>query len=146
MAEKVEKKITQITDHSMLNEAFEYDKPSAFSRGLRVDLGQFTMLFLSGTASVGAAGETVHPGDFEAQCLRMYENFRALLKSEGADWKDVVKVTVYLADMSLYDRFNIVRTKYFDDLGVSPYPASTGIEAKLCRPELMIEMDGTAII
>jgi enamine deaminase RidA (YjgF/YER057c/UK114 family) len=113
---------------------------------MRVDFGTHAMLYLSGTASIGPAGETLHAGDFEAQALRMYQNFRALLRAEGADWANVVKLTVYLVDMSLYDRFNVVRKRYFDDLGVHPYPASTGIEAKLCRPELMIEMDGVAVV
>ena len=57
-----------ISAPGVLNEAPVYG--SAFSRGLRVDLpGGITHLLLSGTASVGDDGQTVHPGDFRAQLV-----------------------------------------------------------------------------
>ncbi|HUV12815.1 MAG TPA: Rid family hydrolase, partial [Acidobacteriota bacterium] len=79
---------------SVLNEAYDYG--SAFSRGLRVPLGDHTLLFISGTASVDEAGATVHQGDLRAQCWRTYRNITELLHAEGATWHDVVKCTCYL--------------------------------------------------
>ena len=38
-----------------------------------------------------------------------------------------------------------MRTDFFNEIGLKHYPASTGIEAKLCRPELLIEMEAIAI-
>jgi len=135
-----------MTELSVLNEAYHYPKPSAFSRGMRVDLANETMLFISGTASVNECGDTINAGDFKAQCFRMYENVTALLAGEGADWHDIAKTTIYIADMRNYAEFNEVRCAYLDAKGVFPYPASTCVEARICRPDLLIEMDAIAII
>lgn len=132
----------------VLNEAHEYHPhPSSFSRGLRVDLGAFSLLFISGTASVDEQGRTIHAGDFRAQCWRTYRNISALLRSEGATWKDVVRCTCYLPDMERdYTEFNRVRTAFFSWLGLEPLPASVGVQAKLCREDLLVEIEGLAII
>lgn len=95
-------------------EAYDYPRPSAFSRGFEVAGNGARLVFVSGTASVGPAGETLHAGDFAAQARRAFENVRAVLADGGADWRDVVKVTVFLRDIaSCYARFNEVRSAYF---------------------------------
>ena len=130
----------------MLNEAYNYQKPSSFSRGLRLDIKGVTILMISGTASVGDQGETVHPGDFRAQTWRAYQNITALLKSEGAGWKDVVRTTCYLRDIERdYEAFNEIRTEFFRQQGLEVLPASTGIQARLCWSCLLVEMEAMAI-
>jgi len=129
-----------------LNEAYRYQKPSSFSRGMRLDIKGITILMISGTASVGESGETVHPGDFGAQTRRAYQNVTDLLKSEGATWKDVVRTTCYLRDIERdYEQFNLIRTKFFEEQGLDVLPASTGIQAILCWPSLLYEMEAMAI-
>ncbi len=129
-----------------LNEAYQYQKPSSFSRGMRLDIKGITILMISGTASVGEKGETVHPGDFGAQTRRAYQNVTDLLKSEGATWKDVVRTTCYLRDIERdYEQFNLIRTKFFEEQGLEVLPASTGIQAILCWPSLLFEMEAMAI-
>lgn len=136
-----------ITNLDVLNEAYHYPKPSGFSRGIRVDLGNFSMLFISGTASIDENGKSIHIGDFRKQTERTYYNIKKLLESEGATWKNVVKTTVYIKDIEQnYDEFNKIRIEFFEKEGVIPYPASVGVQATLCRPELLIEMDAIAII
>jgi 2-iminobutanoate/2-iminopropanoate deaminase len=44
-----------------------------------------------------------------------------------------------------YEAFNEGRTEFFHQQGLDPLPASTGIQAILCRPDLLIEMDAIAI-
>jgi 2-iminobutanoate/2-iminopropanoate deaminase len=130
----------------VLNEAFDYPRPSSFSRGLRLDIKGVTFLLISGTASVDEQGRTIHEGDFRAQTWRTYENITALLESEGASWKDVVRTTCYLRDIERdYAAFNEIRTEFFKQQGLDPLPASTGIQAILCRPDLLIEMEAMAI-
>jgi len=127
-----------------LNEAPDYG--SAFSRGLRLDIGAMTVLLISGTASVGPNGETLHVGDFRAQTRRTYENITALLAAEGATWKDIVRTTCYLRDIDRdYADFNDERNRFFREQGLNPLPASTGIQAKLCRPDLLIEIEAIAL-
>jgi enamine deaminase RidA (YjgF/YER057c/UK114 family) len=130
----------------VLNEASEYG--SAFTRGLRVDLpGGITHLLISGTASVGENGETLHPGDFRAQLWRTYRNITELLKSEDATWHDVVRTTCYIRDIERdYAEFNRVRNEFFWALGLDPFPASTGIQARICRSDLLVEIEALAIL
>lgn len=132
----------------VLNEAYDYDLPSSFSRGMRVELAGATMILLSGTASVDEDGATIHPGDFQAQCLRTYRNLTRLLVAEGASWHDVVRTTCYLRDIERdYDTFNRMRTFFFEEVvGLDPLPASTGIQARLCRSDLLVEMEAIAIV
>ncbi len=131
-----------------LNEAYDYARPSSFSRGLRVELVPgVSLLLISGTASIDENGATVHAGDFAAQTWRTYRNITALLESEGATWKDVVRTTCYLRDIERdYAQFNEIRTEFFRQQGLDPLPASTGIQAILCRPELLIEIEAMAIV
>lgn len=127
-----------------LNEAPRYG--SAFSRGLRLDIKGVTILLISGTASVDDQGRTLHAGDFGAQTWRTYQNITALLEAEGATWKDVVRTTCYLRDIERdYAQFNAIRTQFFQEQGLNPLPASTGIQAILCRPDLLIEIEATVI-
>jgi len=131
----------------VLNEAYDYAKPSSFSRGMRVDLPGATMLFVSGTASVDENGETVHRGDLKAQCLRTFHNLARLLAAEGASWHDVIRTTCYLRDIDRdYDGFNEARTMFMNAIGLVPLPASTGIEARLCRSDLLVEIEAVAIL
>ncbi len=143
-AEAVRKKA--ISAPESLNEAYRYAHPSSFSRGVRLDLGNVTVLLISGTASVGPEGQTLHAGDFRAQTRQTYANITALLRSEGASWKDVVRTTCYLRDIERdYAAFNEVRTAFYAAQGLDPLPASTGIQAILCRPELLVEIEAIAI-
>ena len=105
------------------------------------------IVLLSGTASVGAAGETLYAGDFRAQCLRTYRNLTHLLSAAGATWNDVVRCTCYLRDIERdYEAFNEIRTELFEALRLDPLPASTAIQARLCRTELLIEIEIHAIV
>jgi 2-iminobutanoate/2-iminopropanoate deaminase len=127
-----------------LNEAPSYG--SAFSRGLRVDAGPLSLLLISGTASVDENGNTVHAGDFRAQTRRTFANITALLASEGATWKDVVRTTCYLRDIERdYAAFNEERTAFYREQGLDPLPASTAVQAILCRPDLLVEIEGIAV-
>lgn len=130
----------------VLNEASEYG--SAFVRGLRVDLpGGITQLFISGTASVGPNGETLYPGDFRAQLWRTYHNITRLLESGGATWQDMVRTTCYLRDIERdYAEFNAIRNEFFRALGLNPFPASTAIQARICRSDLLVEIEAIAYI
>jgi len=136
-----------IQAQDVLNEAYDYDKPSSFSRGLRLDLGSYRLLIISGTASVDEDGETIHVGDFGAQCWRTYRNITTLLEAEGGSWKDIVKCTCFLRDIERdYDEFNRIRTAFFQWQELDPLPASVGIQARLCRENLLVEIEALALL
>jgi enamine deaminase RidA (YjgF/YER057c/UK114 family) len=114
---------------------------------MKVEMGDATFLFISGTASIDENGVSIHIDDFEKQTMRTYENIKRLLATEGATWKDVIKTTVYIKEIDKnYDEFNRLRIKFFEQEGVDPYPASVGVQATLCRPELLVEMDAISIL
>src|SRR5580658_2915527 len=135
-----------ITNHGVLNEAYDYAKPSSFSRGMRIDIGGVVILLISGTASIDENGVSVHIGDFPAQLRRTLDNITGLLQAEGATWHDIVRTTCYLRDIDRdYVQFNEERTAFYREQGLNPLPASTGIQAKLCRPELLVEIEAIAM-
>ena len=130
----------------VLNEAYDYQKPSSFSRALRLEFGGYKILLISGTASVNEEGKPEHIGDFKAQLWRTYRNITTLLEVEGMSWHDVVRTTKYLRDIERdYVEFNKIRTSFFQWLNLDPLPASTGIQARLCWETLLVEIEAYAI-
>jgi enamine deaminase RidA (YjgF/YER057c/UK114 family) len=58
----------------------------------------------------------------------------------------VVRTTCYLRDIERdYEAFNEERTAFYREQGLDPLPASTGIQAILCRPELLVEIEAIAM-
>lgn len=99
------------------------------------------LLLLSGQASIGADGSIVGPGDFDAQLAQTFANIEAVLAAAGSDLSKVVKVTIYLTDMSHFPKIVEARRRWF----TPPYPADTTLEVKsLALPELMVEIDAIA--
>ncbi len=130
----------------VLNEAYNYQKPSSFSRALCLDLGGYKVLVISGTASVNEEGKAEYIGDFKAQLWRTYRNITNLLEAEGMSWHDVIRTTNYLRDIERdYAEFNKIRTSFFKWMNLDPLPASTGIQARLCWETLLVEIEAYAI-
>jgi len=131
---------------NVINEAYNYKKPSSFSRALRLDFGDYKVLLISGTASVNEEGKPEHIGDFRAQQWRTYRNITNLLKAEDMTWHDVVRTTNYLRDIERdYSEFNKIRTSFYQWLGLDTLPASTGIQARLCWETLLVEIEAIAV-
>jgi 2-iminobutanoate/2-iminopropanoate deaminase len=140
----IEKHVVHIP--KVLNEAYNYQKPSSFSRALRLDFGGYKVLLISGTASVNEEGKAEYIGDFKAQVWRTYRNITTLLTAEEMSWHDVVRTTNYLRDIERdYDEFNKIRTSFYNWMKIDPLPASTGIQARLCWETLLYEIEVYAI-
>ena len=122
-----------------LNEADEYG--SAFSRGMKVVLPEKTILFISGTASVDEKGDTVHLDDIEKQVERMLVNVRELLRPHNSTFADVVQVITYLKYANYLPTFVNIWKKW----GLGGLP-NTFVEAGVCRPDLLCELEAIAII
>jgi hypothetical protein len=66
--------------------------------------------------------------------------------TEGPTRHDIVRTSCYLRDIDRdYEVFNEERNAFFREQGLDPLPASTGIQAKLCRPELLVEIEAIAM-
>lgn len=126
-------KISQLTVEPW---AFE---PNRIAPGWRIG----DVLILSGQVAVDADMNVVGAGDFEAQAAQVFENLKTILEANGSRLDNVVKVTIYLTDISYLPRIVALRKDYF----TPPYPASTMVEVSaLAFPELMIEIEAIAAL
>ena len=95
------------------------------------------MLFVSGQGSVDAKTGEIVDGDVLEQMKVTMENVRIILESAGSSLKNVLKVTVYLADMNDFGRMNELYKDYFGPT----FPARTTIEAGRLPMDIKIEID-----
>jgi 2-iminobutanoate/2-iminopropanoate deaminase len=84
-------------------------------------------------------GELV-TGSFEEQAIQTFENVKAILEAAGSSLADVVKVNVYLADVSDFSKMNEIYRRYFPD----NHPARATIGAQLLF-HIFIEVDCIAV-
>jgi 2-iminobutanoate/2-iminopropanoate deaminase len=101
------------------------------------------VLHVSGHVAQDPDGNTVGVGDIKAQTRQTLVNIQTVLASVGGRMSDIVKVTVFVTDMSTLADIHAVRAEFFEP----PYPASTLVEvSRLVRPEWMIEIEAVAVI
>lgn len=137
-------KVTPIENPKFLNEAYSYG--SAFSRGTKVEIiespiGNITLYFVSGAASVNEKGESVHMGDLEKQIERMQTNIKGELESAGGHFRDIVISTTYVKPDEWEKAKDIV-------MKIGEY--GTGgeiiwVPSDICRKNLLIEADALAV-
>ncbi|NQY03429.1 MAG: RidA family protein [Halieaceae bacterium] len=114
-------------------------EPFNISQGFRVG----DLVFVSGQAALTLEGEIVGVDDFDAQAQQAFQNLADVLAAAGSSLEQVVKVTIYLTDMSYFERVVALRERFF----TPPWPADTLVEVSaLALPELMIEIDATAMV
>ncbi|MBI4859900.1 MAG: hypothetical protein HY815_06510, partial [Candidatus Riflebacteria bacterium] len=123
-----------------LNEAPVYG--SMFSRGMRLSTSDYTMLYVSGTASIDTEGRTVHVGDSARQTRRMFVNIRNLLTAQGATLHDVVSATSYLKDPGFYQEFRRIAR----DEGLLDSTPNNIVHGPVCRPDWLVEVEVTAAL
>ncbi len=108
----------------------------AYSQGLRA--GDF--IFVSGQGPLDPATGKIVGETIEEQTTRTLENIKAILEAAGASMADVVKATVHLSDLSLFERYNKVYASYFPD----PKPVRTTVGSQLLG--IMVEIDVIAYV
>jgi 2-iminobutanoate/2-iminopropanoate deaminase len=101
------------------------------------------VIFVAGQVPWNAEGRTVCQGDAAGQTRQVFENIRVILAEAGATLDDVVKLTIFAADIRYRDAINKVRGETFKP----PYPASTQVAvAALVDPEWMVEIEAVAFV
>jgi enamine deaminase RidA (YjgF/YER057c/UK114 family) len=111
-----------------------------FSRGITVSNPK-KLIFLSGLCSHKGKG-------IREQTLEIYRNMTKLLKEADASWDNVAKILFFMKDFERdYEEFSKAREDFFKEMEIEPpYPASTGVQAKLIRDDFLIEIEVTAVI
>ena len=126
-------------DAQQIKTAQDHMEPDFISQAFRIG----DMVITSGQAAISPAGELVGVGDFDAQAEQVFANLAEVLEAAGSSLAKVVKVTIYLTDMSQFPKVMALRERYFS----APYPADTiVVVASLALPELEIEIEATALI
>jgi 2-iminobutanoate/2-iminopropanoate deaminase len=112
------------------------DAPKAigpYSQAVRA--GQ--LLFLSGQVPLDPVTGQIVTGDIAAQTRRVFENLGAVLKAGGRSFADVVRTTVFLADMNDFAAMNEVYGQYFSE----PYPARATVQVARLPKDARVEID-----
>ncbi len=113
-------------------------EPFLLSQGIRFG----NLVFISGQAGAGDDGKIV-VGGFRAQGEQAFANLRRALEAGGSSLRDVIKVTIFVTDMSNFQQVVELRRKFFSE----PYPADTIAEVKaLYDPAAMIEIEAIAAV
>jgi len=101
-------------------------------------------VYVAGQIAVGQDGQIVGRGDVTAQANQVFENLQTALAAVGADLSHLVKITIYATDAGFRDPIRDVRQRY---LG-SPDPVTSTfvVVAGLALPELLVEIDGVAVL
>ena len=121
-----------------MNKTIEYGV--TFERGVCVHYSAgYKQVYISGTASIDTKGEVLHVGDIKGQVRRMTENVGALLKEAGCNWNDISQATVYLRDIADYECAYNELSKIMTD------KQFIVVQAPVCRPAWLIEMEAIAI-
>ena len=97
-------------------------------------------LFLAGQIPLTFSG-TMMEGDVAAQARQVMENLKAVLEAAGAGMNQVVRTTIFLADLADFDTVNRVYAEYFQE----PYPARSTIQAGKLPKGARIEIDAIAL-
>ena len=101
-----------------------------------------SLLFVSGQIPLDPDTGSLVEGDIAAQTHRVFRNLMAILEAGGASLADVVRTTVYLADMNDFAAMNTVYASYF----TAPAPSRSTIQAARLPRDARVEIDVIAAI
>lgn len=114
-------------------------QPFRLAQGYRVG----DLLLISGQAAIDRNGEIVGVGNFDAQAVQVFANLQRVLQAGGSSLANVIKVTIFLRDMSNFPKIVELRGRYF----TPPYPADTIVEVtSLYSPDALIEIEAIAVV
>ena len=116
-----------------------YDTPS-YSQAIKVT-GAQTILFLAGQVPYAPDGTVNHIGDFMGQARQVFGAVKALVEHAGGTLQNVVKTTVYLADMADFAQMNEVYAKHFG----GHKPARSTVQAAGLPKNARVEIDAIAV-
>jgi enamine deaminase RidA (YjgF/YER057c/UK114 family) len=118
--------------------------PHGYSQTAVVDLGTCKIVIISGQAPLDKAGNLVGKDDIGIQAGQVFLNIKTILDELHGSMGDIVKLGFYVTDVSQLLAIRSARDKYID---VNHPPASTLVQvSRLFRPDVMIEVEATAII
>ena len=98
------------------------------------------LIFTSGQIPLTSKGELIKD-DFEAESIQVINNIKAVLNHAGSDLSSIVKITVFLTDLSLFPRLNKVFENFFPEMP----PARSAVEVSALPMNVRVEMEAVAL-
>jgi 2-iminobutanoate/2-iminopropanoate deaminase len=112
-----------------------------YSQAVVVPVGDKRMVFCSGQIALDPATMTIVEGDITEQTRQVLANLGAVLAAAGAGWGDVVKTTIFLADM---EDFATVNALYGEKFPTDP-PARSTVQAARLPKDVRVEIEAIAL-
>jgi enamine deaminase RidA (YjgF/YER057c/UK114 family) len=110
-----------------------------YSRAVKIG----NVIEVTGTVSSGDDGDVVGKNDAYAQAKYIYQKIEKVLQRAGAEMKDVVRVRMFVTDISRWQEYGKAHSEFFKDIK----PCNTMIEVSaLIEPDYLIEIEATAIL
>jgi enamine deaminase RidA (YjgF/YER057c/UK114 family) len=117
-------------------------RPFGYTHVVEVTAGR--PVYLAGQVALNRAGEVVGAGDIDAQARQVFENLQAALQAVGAGFDQVVKLNLYLVDITQLPAVREVRDQY---VNTARPPASTAVEIRrLAVDGLLVEVEAVAVV
>ena len=104
-----------------------------YSQAVKVD----HTIYLSGQIPLVPETMTIIEGDITAQITQVFDNLKAVAEASGGDLGDIVKLNVFLTDLSNFPIVNEIMGRYFQE----PYPARAAIGVAALPKNAGVEMD-----
>jgi len=117
--------------------------PSGYSQVVEVRAER--LVFIAGQTATDASGNVIGKGDFAAQAEQVFKNLGTALAAAGCTAANLVKLTVFLRDMSELSAYREARNRFFASVTPPAAPAITLIEvSRLYGPDFLIEIEAVA--
>jgi len=100
------------------------------------------MVFLSGQVPLDPATGEVVAGGIETQARRAFDNLKAVIEAAGGTLENVVRLGLYLTDLTQFAAVNAVMAEYFD----APYPARSTVEVAGLPKGVGFEVDAILVL
>lgn len=95
------------------------------------------LVFVSGQIPLDPVSMDMVPGGIEAQITQVFENLSAICNAAGGSLQNILKLTVYLTDMTNFPQVNAIMEQYFE----APFPARAAVGVAALPKDAGVEMD-----
>ena len=111
-----------------------------YSQAVSIVVG--TTVYLSGQIPLIPSTMEIISDNIDDQIKQVFDNLKSVCKASGGDLNDIVKLNVFLTDLSNFSKVNEIMADYFDE----PYPARAAVGIKELPRSALVEMDAVMVI
>jgi len=99
-------------------------------------------IYLSGQIPLNPSSMEMVSNNIDDQIKQVFENLKSVCNASGGSLNDIVKLNVFLTDLSNFSKVNEIMAGYFDE----PYPARAAVGIKELPRAALVEMDAVMVI